>query len=89
MGLACIICRSKSPRRALPVKELPELVTERDFLLKDVPRGNPDGGTEGVCVCDGPRVWAFVAIAERYWMTFFVLSVLPAPDSPLDNNYIS
>ena len=87
--MACIICRSKRPRRALAVKELAELVTERDFLLKDVPRGNPDAGSEGVCACDGPGGWAFVAIAERYWMTFFVLSVLPAPDSPLDNKYIS
>ena len=25
---------------------------------------------------------ASVAMAARYWMTFFVLSVLPAPDSP-------
>jgi hypothetical protein len=24
-----------------------------------------------------------VAIAARYWMTFFVFSVFPAPDSPL------
>ena len=24
-----------------------------------------------------------VATAARYWMTFFVFSVLPAPDSPL------
>lgn len=24
-----------------------------------------------------------LAIAARYWMTFFVFSVLPAPDSPL------
>ena len=26
-----------------------------------------------------------VATAARYWMTFFVFSVLPAPDSPLHN----
>jgi hypothetical protein len=25
-----------------------------------------------------------VAMAARYWMTFFVLSVFPAPDSPLE-----
>lgn len=30
---------------------------------------------EGGCVS--------VAIAAKYWMTFFVLSVFPAPDSPL------
>jgi hypothetical protein len=29
------------------------------------------------CECDS------VAIAARYWMTFFVLSVFPAPDSPV------
>ena len=37
---------------------------------------------EGDCECAGGGC-ASVAIAARYWMTFFVLSVLPAPDSPL------
>jgi hypothetical protein len=31
--------------------------------------------------CDG-------AIAARYWMTFLVFSVLPAPDSPLSDGGI-
>jgi hypothetical protein len=28
------------------------------------------------------------AIAARYWMTFFVFSVLPAPDSPLAHDQL-
>lgn len=27
--------------------------------------------------------WTSVAMAAKYWMTFLVLSVFPAPDSPL------
>lgn len=34
------------------------------------------------CEGDDGRT-ASVAIAARYWMTFLVLSVFPAPDSPL------
>jgi hypothetical protein len=50
-------------------------------------RGRP---LEGIVVsvfdreCEGVVGWCTsVAIAARYWMTFFVLSVFPAPDSPL------
>lgn len=35
------------------------------------------------CVGVSGEGWVSVAIAARYWMTFFVLSVFPAPDSPL------
>ena len=35
---------------------------------------------EGERLCEG---WTSVAMAARYWITFFVFSVLPAPDSPL------
>lgn len=36
-------------------------------------------------------LWSLRPLCEeatwaRYWMTFFVFSVLPAPDSPLKNN---
>lgn len=34
---------------------------------------------EGVPECE----FTSVAMAAKYWMTFLVLSVLPAPDSPL------
>jgi len=34
---------------------------------------------EGVVECE----YESVAIAARYWITFFVLSVFPAPDSPV------
>lgn len=33
------------------------------------------------CAAEGKCV--SVAMAARYWITFLVLSVLPAPDSPL------
>lgn len=38
---------------------------------------------------DSPKVGGVVeAIAARYWMTFLVFSVFPAPDSPLQTiNY--
>jgi len=39
----------------------------------------------GVVVVGGGG-WASVAMAAKYWMTFFVLSVFPAPDSPLNES---
>ena len=47
---------------------------------------NPDGDVrEGDWECEEAFVGgrASVAIAARYWITFLVLSVFPAPDSPL------
>lgn len=46
---------------------------------------DPAPAREGDCECDGVSegACASVAMAARYWMTFLVLSVLPAPDSPL------
>lgn len=44
---------------------------------------------DGDCECPGLLSvggCASDAIAARYWMTFLVLSVFPAPDSPLDND---
>ncbi len=64
--------------------------------LKDALRGRPtvgimetkefDAPMDGDCECPGlPSEGACVsvAIAARYWITFLVLSVFPAPDSPL------
>jgi hypothetical protein len=44
---------------------------------------------DGERECDGDGAWVSVAMAARYWMTFLVLSVLPAPDSPLIENVAS
>ena len=59
------------------------------LCFSDVPRGRPVGGCAvpkedvvGECVGEA-SVLLSVAIAARYWMTFFVFSVFPAPDSPL------
>lgn len=70
---------------------LPDPVIDTLFLLL----GNPMDGIaeydedmdcECPCPCDELGRWVSVAMAERYWITFFVLSVLPAPDSPLFDN---
>lgn len=60
------------------------------FEWKELLLGRPEGGDEGnedameaECECEGWRGCASVAIADRYCITFFVLSVFPAPDSPL------
>src|SRR5947209_8216410 len=82
IGFACMICRSRSPRRSLAVKELLDPVTDIDFFRNEDFLGNPVMWTEEVLACV-PRGGASVAMAERYCMTFFVLSVFPAPDSPL------
>jgi hypothetical protein len=44
-----------------------------------------DVGMLGDCEGGGGR-WASVAIAARYCITFLVLSVFPAPDSPLESS---
>ena len=62
---------------------------------KELLRGRPEGiGLPyGVPENDGDWEWdvvgrcTSVAMAARYWITFLVLSVLPAPDSPLQHPF--
>ena len=74
-------------------------VTDKDWcalcLRADVLPGRPVDGmtapkddedeTDWECEWESVVVWGCdsVAIAARYWITFFVLSVFPAPDSPV------
>ena len=49
---------------------------------------NEEGGSVQILVILTGILWSFLPLWEeatcaRYWMTFFVFSVLPAPDSPL------
>ncbi len=98
MGLAWRICLSSSPRRPFAVKLKPDpdwlMEVPLACLRKELLRGRPVVGTtvlnalgpdrEGDWECEGVAgACASAAIAARYWMTFLVLSVLPAPDSPL------
>ncbi|SRR6266851_2784718 len=78
---------------------VPVFVTDIDWwglcLETDVLLGRPVDGitapkddedeSDWECEWEGGVVWECesVAIAARYWMTFFVLSVFPAPDSPV------
>lgn len=96
MGFACRICLSRRPSRPLDLSCDPELTANDGEATcprrKEPERGSPLLGMvpEYECVKVGEREWdgeegscASVAMAARYWMTFLVLSVLPAPDSPL------
>ena len=49
--------------------------------VKEDVLGSP---VSGIAVADPDAVASF-AIAAKYWITFLVFSVLPAPDSPLRN----
>lgn len=71
--MACSICLSRVPKR-FPV--MLSILPAGSMKLGDrVIRSNEDDEDD---VGKGDA-----AIAARYWMTFFVFSVLPAPDSPL------
>ena len=48
----------------------------RDWELERMSPEDEDSATEGT---------TDEAMAARYWMTFFVFSVFPAPDSPLSS----
>jgi hypothetical protein len=82
IGLACKIWFSNLPNflaPPAPVPDVPWSAPDGPFVLttgcaSSIEESDPDGGRE---VCDS------AAMAVRYWMTFFVFSVLPAPDSPL------
>lgn len=78
IGLACRICRSRRPNSPCPEVNAARSISDASFPLKLDDRGSPEVGAD---VEDGIEA---VAIAARYWMTFLVFSVLPAPDSPLD-----
>ena len=78
-----MICRSRRPSHSFAVMVLPDPVNDMLFRLL----GNPiDGITEYnedmdckcPCPCDELGRWVSVAMAEE--ITFFVLSVLLAPD---------
>ena len=79
-----------------PAKPEPEPLTEVALVCfrRELLRGRPTEGTTELNVgleSEGDWEWegviegacASVAIAARYWMTFLVLSVFPAPDSRL------
>jgi hypothetical protein len=59
----------KLDERGRPVDGAVEIDLERVIPDED------DSASEGIVE---------LAMAARYWMTFFVFSVLPAPDSPLE-----
>lgn len=90
MGFACRICRSRRPRRPFAVRWAAFPVMEGDIIWPlriDRLRGRP---VEGMVARVFDREWdgvvgwcTSVAMAAKYWMTFLVLSVFPAPDSPL------
>ena len=92
IGFACRIWRSRRPRRPLEFrKPLPDVEGEGacPFLTEPV-LGRPmdgmdakDGEEPSVGDLECVGACASVAIAARYWMTFLVDSVFPAPDSPV------
>jgi hypothetical protein len=94
-GFACRIWRSSRPSRPVACATAAETDSARVCcpFRNDSLRGSPVRGmtgpnaagetSEGERSCVGAGARPSVAIAARYWITFFVLSVLPAPDSPL------
>jgi hypothetical protein len=91
MGLAWRICRSSKPR---PVDIAWREISSAPLPLNEPDRGRPVVGAvdkeceedegENRLDADEEGGTVDVAIAARYWITFLVFSVLPAPDSPLD-----
>ena len=67
---SCTVFRLFRGRPTLGIVELKEVDWPRDGEC-----ACPDPPSDGACESE--------AIAARYWMTFLVLSVFPAPDSPL------
>lgn len=97
IGFACKICRSSSPSRPFAVKPEPGVLIDTFFpcFFSELFLGSPvfgmivpDEADESDCECEWDAVacggCVSVAIAARYCMTFLVLSVFPAPDSPLE-----
>ena len=85
IGFAWRIWRSRRPRRpfALRCDPLPDIDGEKVWLrglemLLENPAVDIDREWDGV-----GGGWTSVAMDARYWITFLVLSVFPAPDSPL------
>lgn len=84
MGLASRICLSSMPRPEGPPSTRFRLDPERMTERVDVERWRKGGA---VAASEEEEAGAgtrdSVAMAARYWITFLVFSVFPAPDSPL------
>jgi hypothetical protein len=91
MGFAWRICRSSSPREWSEAAAAKRSISSASLPLKLEERGRPVVGAVDI---DFGRVELLIddsasdgmvelAMAARYWITFFVFSVFPAPDSPL------
>lgn len=79
MGFACRICCSSNPRDGSAGDD-----RSLTFLpLKLDERGRPVDGACERDFEDEEDGMVDAAMEARYWITFLVFSVLPAPDSPL------